>query len=79
MARSGLVLASGRSLPPLESILASHALVHAAEGEHFREALTRASQRLGLLVVRVPERELRVTSTSVQTSVNAAGKQLGPP
>ena len=75
----GLVLASGRSLPPLESILASHALIHAAEGEHFRDALAHASERLGLPVVRVPERELRVTSASLQTSVNAAGKQLGLP
>jgi hypothetical protein len=75
----GLVLASGRELPPLESILASHALIHAAEGEHFRHALTHTSQRLGLPVVRVPERDLRVSSASLVTRVNAAGKQFGPP
>jgi len=33
---SALLLASGRPLPKLETILASHALIHTADGEHFR-------------------------------------------
>ena len=34
-----VLLASGRALPPLPKILASHALIHTAEGELFREEL----------------------------------------
>src|SRR5690349_20169212 len=34
-----LLLASGRNLPELEKILASHALIHTADGELFREAI----------------------------------------
>ncbi len=36
---SAILLASGRPLPPLSKILASHALIHAAEGEFFREVI----------------------------------------
>src|SRR3989454_5649381 len=39
LTRCGLLLASGRPLPALERILASHALIHTADGELFREAL----------------------------------------
>src|ERR1700720_710961 len=44
----GLLLASGRGLPSLDKILASHALIHTADGELFREALLEASKRSGL-------------------------------
>ncbi len=40
-----LLLASGRPLPDLPQILSSHALIHTADGELFREALIHASQR----------------------------------
>jgi hypothetical protein len=40
-----------RELPPLETILASHSLVHSAEGELFRKALVAAAGKLGLAVV----------------------------
>src|SRR5712692_3923950 len=43
--RCGLLLASGRPLPSLEKILASHALIHTADGELFREALLHARDR----------------------------------
>ena len=48
LTRCGLLLASGRPLPTLEKILASHALIHTADGELFREALLHASARCGL-------------------------------
>ena len=87
IAGCGLLLASGRPLPPLESVLASHALIHAADGEHFRDALARAAARHGLSVLRVAERELyaaaatrfRIPAGALQASVSAAGKPLGPP
>jgi len=44
----GLLLASGRTLPSLPKILASHALIHTADGELFRDALLHASGRCGL-------------------------------
>jgi hypothetical protein len=44
---SAVLLASGRPLPPLSKILASHALIHAAEGEFFREAFSKACESLG--------------------------------
>jgi hypothetical protein len=40
-----------RALPPLEAILASHSLVHSAEGELFRAALLTAGEKVGLAVV----------------------------
>ena len=84
---AGLLLASGRSLPDLASILASHALIHTAEGELFRNVLARTSQRHGLSVVKVKERQLVEQSASalgisaeeLPGSLSALGKKLGPP
>jgi hypothetical protein len=44
----GLLLASGKPLPNLPHILASHALIHSADGELFRKALLHASKRCGI-------------------------------
>src|SRR5579864_4187600 len=35
----GLTLGSGRALPELKAVLASHTLLHTAEGEFYRDAL----------------------------------------
>jgi hypothetical protein len=56
--RAGLLLASGKTLPALEKILASHALIHTADGELFREALLHASARCGLAMTCIKEKEL---------------------
>jgi hypothetical protein len=53
----GVILGSGRSLPALEAILASHALLHTAEGEFYRQALVEAGEHCGLPVVGLKERE----------------------
>src|SRR5712692_4833907 len=58
LTRSGLLLASGRPLPELEKVLASHALIHTADGELFREALLHASARCGLHDFTIKEKEL---------------------
>src|SRR5438105_613251 len=55
---SAVLLSSGRPLPPLAKILASHALIHAAEGEFFREAFSKACESLGLPVTGLRERDL---------------------
>jgi hypothetical protein len=58
LARCGVVTASGRPLPSLPQILASHAIIHTADGELFRRALLHASSRCGLANATVKEREL---------------------
>lgn len=40
-----------RALPPLESILRAHPLLHTAEGELYRVAIARAAEKLGLEVL----------------------------
>jgi hypothetical protein len=82
-----LLLASGRPLPPLSEILASHALIHAAEGEFFREAFSKACESLDLSVTGFRERNL---DECVQTTfgkaaarmgqlISTLGRSLGPP
>src|SRR5712664_80874 len=58
LTRCGLLLSSGKPLPTLEKILASHALIHTADGELFREAILQASARCGLRDFRIREKEL---------------------
>jgi len=53
-----MLLASGRALPPLPKILASHALVHTAEGEFFRKVVREACEHCDIPVVGFREREL---------------------
>jgi hypothetical protein len=84
---SGLLLAAGRPLPGLEAVLASHALIHTADGEHFREALAEASRACGLEVTRIRERDLAERAAAVlrrpapqlHASIAALGRSLGPP
>lgn len=83
----GLLMASGRPLPPLERILASHPLLHSAEGELFRDALRAASRECGLPLTTVKERELfpraaadlRLPAGRIERHVAAMGKGIGPP
>jgi hypothetical protein len=83
----GLILASGKPLPNLEKILASHALIHTADGELFREAIVHASARSGLAMCTVKERELldrsgqafRMKSAALLQRVTKLGRPLGAP
>src|SRR5215813_1142974 len=54
----GLLLAAGKPLPGLASILASHALIHTAEGELYRDAIMQASKSLKIPVTAIKERDL---------------------
>jgi hypothetical protein len=58
LARGALLLASGKALPSLEGILRSHALIHTADGEHFREALRHSCADCGVKIRCIKEREL---------------------
>jgi hypothetical protein len=87
LARCGLLLASGRPLPALEKILASHALIHTADGELFREALLHASARCGLQEFTIKEKELldcagqefRAKPKELMRRVSELGRSLGAP
>jgi len=83
----GLLLASGRVLPPLAEVLASHALIHAAEGEMYRDVLRTASRECGLSLTEIKERELwdrcaevlRLPQAALKRRLDDWGRALGPP
>ena len=82
-----VLTASGKRLPGLESILASHALIHTADGEHFRDALAFAGKQHRVAVARIREKDLVAqaarclghSAPALQAAVTAWGKPLGPP
>jgi hypothetical protein len=51
---AGMAAKAAKPLPPLESILKSHPLVHAAEGELYRRVFAEAGAALGARPTRVP-------------------------
>jgi hypothetical protein len=85
--RAALLLASGRPLPELPKILASHSLIHTADGEFFREALLHACARAYLPVTKIKDRELLATASkslrrnpaALTRFINDLGKSLGSP
>lgn len=84
---SAILLSSARPLPDLDEILASHALIHTAEGEFFRQAFRQALERLEIPVTGIRERELAdrarkafgTAATPLQKRINAMGRIVGPP
>lgn len=82
-----LLLASSRPLPDLEKILAAHPLIHTADGELFREALSFASRKCGLRELHVKERELleraaenlRCSEEVLLRRVTELGRPMGSP
>lgn len=87
LASCALLLASGRPLPELQKILASHAMIHTADGELFREAILRAGEDCKLKMATIREREL-LTRASPDLGLRAniaakrvadLGKTVGPP
>ncbi|PYT25063.1 MAG: hypothetical protein DMG57_26405 [Acidobacteria bacterium] len=84
---AGILASSGRPLPELAATLQSHALIHTAEGEFFRDVLTHASERCSLPVTRIKEREIwdrgaaafKLNAADLQGRINGIGKSIGPP
>jgi hypothetical protein len=81
-----VLTASGRPLPDLRGILASHSTIHAAEGEFYRDAVARACADAGIAVRRVRERDLEAEILKLPAAPAAArarlaefGKQMGAP
>jgi hypothetical protein len=85
--RGALLLASGRPLPELEKILASHALIHTADGELFRESVLDACARCEVAMTRIRECEvvetaaksLRVSRLVLLRKITKLGKGIGSP
>ncbi len=83
----GILESSGRKGSSLASILASHALIHTADGDHFRQALAAAAERSGLAVSRVRARDLEAQGEArlcrpvsrLQKAIKELGRQVGPP
>ncbi len=70
----GVLLGSGKPLPSLEKILASHPLLHTAEGELFRDVLVWAAKQCGLPVTGVREKSLNAATLERISSL-----RIGPP
>jgi hypothetical protein len=78
---------SGRIPPTLEATLASHAAIHTAEGEFFRDIVTHAGQSCGLRVHRIKEKQLfdlaerkfSTPSARLRQTLDDLGKIVGPP
>jgi hypothetical protein len=83
----GMLLSSGRALPAIEGILASHALIHTADGEHVRDAIRNACEELHIPVSAIAEKTLvpsaagalRLSDDELQQRLAELGKALGPP
>jgi hypothetical protein len=86
-AACGLLLAAGRPLPDLAGILASHALIHTADGVLYREALADAAGHCGLALLQVRERDLlargakmlKVREDTLLPRLTEMGRPLGSP
>jgi hypothetical protein len=84
---AGIVESSGRKTASLSSILASHTLIHGADGDHFRNALAGAAETLRLRVHRIRARDiesfaaerLRQSVSRLLGVVNDLGRGAGPP
>ena len=83
----GNLLGSGHSPATLSEALASHPMLHTAEGEFYRDALDEASVHVGLNVVGVREKEaielgsamFGMTSNGLQRVLTDLGKPFGSP
>jgi hypothetical protein len=84
---SALLLSSARPLPDLEKILASHPLIHTAEGEFFRQAFRTAFEHFKIPTARIPTRDLDdhalkafgKAAPEIQKRIDGMGRSLGAP
>jgi len=83
----GILDSAGRRGASLEATLASHALIHTADGDHFRKAIAAAAERRGLRVMRVRTRELEEQAAAavgqppevLRETLQALRRGAGPP
>jgi hypothetical protein len=82
LAGVGIVAASARKLPALSAILRSHALIHAAEGVFYREAMIEAAKRAGLKSRAITGRaasDFLGGARDLRETLQRTGKAAGPP
>ena len=85
--RCAILTGSGRPSPTLEATLGSHAAIHTAEGEFFREIVIHAAESCNLRLRRIREkelleiaaRELGRSAADLTSMLNDLGKIIGPP
>jgi hypothetical protein len=85
--RCGLLTASAKPLPELARILASHPLIHTADGELFRQALLHGCHQQGFEIVTVKESELldraagalKVSRNELAARIAGLGRVHGSP
>lgn len=84
---AAILLSSARPLPDLEEILASHALIHTAEGEFFRQAFRCAFEKLKVPITGIRARDLDdsaakafgKSASAIQKRIDGMGRSLGAP
>lgn len=87
IAGSSILMGSGRTPATLQATLASHAMIHTAEGDFYRNALRLACDSCGLGVVPTREKQLweqaaaglRRSRADLESRLCEFGRNLGPP
>lgn len=82
-----VLLGSGRPTGDLAATLRSHAMIHTAEGQFFRNALQNACHSCGVPLLGVKEKKLvsravndiRISPAELHRRIAEAGKSIGPP
>jgi hypothetical protein len=81
-----VLAASGRALPGLKDVLASHSYIHAAEGEFYRDAVATACEAAGIAVRRIRSRAmdeemdmLGISRAAAKDRLATFGKTVGSP
>ena len=82
-----ILLSSARPLPDLNAIVASHPLIHTAEGEFFRQAFRSAFEKLRIPVTGIRTRDLADSAVqafgkaapAIQKRIHGMGRSLGAP
>lgn len=87
VAACALIAGSGRVPDSIDAILASHAAIHTAEGELYRDAIAHACEHCKLPLLRIREKEamaaaesaLGITSAQIQSHLVSMGRAVGAP
>jgi len=82
LSRCCLLTAAGRALPDLKAILASHTLIHTAEGAFYRDAVAEACAAKDIEVLRIRERDLESEAEHLKDwrrRIADFGKEVGSP
>lgn len=84
---AGILTGTREGQADLEKVLRSHAMIHTAEGQFYREVMATASTQCSLRVTRIKEREVwqvtadafRLPVATLEQRIGSLGKLLGPP